>query len=305
MCVIAFSPKGVEAPTEEKIKQMFRANPDGAGFAYNGKGGKVFYEKGFMCVEDLINRLKPLEQWKNKNLAIHFRIGTAGKNDKYSCHPFELSTDFGDLRKTEGEGPVLFHNGILADGGLADKHSSDTQDFVIAFAPMLKKFSKSKVRDKWMEEIITGSRLLVMYDNNKFKMYGTWQKDGDLWVSNRVYASYGYTQTDWTKYGYSTYHQVGATNPATTVNTSAQAEEEYDEWWKSRQIKKADEEFYEANGLYNILMAEGYLFVTKEELHLLKKFADKYTKNTITYNGYPYQYSEKTMCVWDETEWMY
>lgn len=311
MCVIAFSPKGTDAPTEDKIRQMFRANPDGAGFAYNGRHGKVFYEKGFMTVESLLERLKPLEQWKNKNFAIHFRIGTAGKNDEHTCHPFELSTEYRDLRKTKGTGPVLFHNGVLADGGLADKHSSDTQDFVIAFAPMLKKFNKSKVRDAWLEEIITGSRLLIMYENNKFKMHGTWQRDGELLVSNRVYASYGtysygtYSQTDWTNY--SAYHQnstVSTATTATTKSTSEQADEEFDEWFAKR-ANKTDDEFYEANGLFNMLMAEGYLFVTQEELSLLKKYADKYSKNQIVYNGYPYQYSEKTMCVWDETEWMY
>ena len=40
MCVIAFSPKGTDAPTINQIKDMFEANPDGAGYAYNGKNGK-------------------------------------------------------------------------------------------------------------------------------------------------------------------------------------------------------------------------------------------------------------------------
>lgn len=206
MCVIAFSPKGVDAPTEEKIRQMFKANPDGAGYAYE-QGNKVKYKKGFMDVEDLIKELQPLKQWKNKNIAIHFRIGTAGENDKYTCHPFKISSKYHELRRLEGEGPVLFHNGIIENGGMVDENSSDTQDFVVAFAPLLEKYSKSKVRDLWMEKIIKGNRMLLMYGRNKYKLYGDWKKDGDLIVSNTNYMgyssySYGYG------YGYSSYPEI-------------------------------------------------------------------------------------------------
>ena len=41
MCVIVFSPKGVDIPTEEQIKTMWEANPDGAGYAYVGKGKPI------------------------------------------------------------------------------------------------------------------------------------------------------------------------------------------------------------------------------------------------------------------------
>lgn len=205
MCVIAFSPKGVEAPTEEQIRAMFMTNPDGAGFAYNGRNGEVYFEKGFMTVNALLDRLKPLDQWTNTNLGIHFRIGTAGKNDEKTCHPFPISTELGELRKTSGTGSVLFHNGILQQGGWADALSSDTQDFVIAFAPLLAKPSKSKVRDKWIEDIVRGNRLLTMYKNNKYKMYGDWKKDGNIFVSNLNYQYNMYSNYYGYSYGYSAY----------------------------------------------------------------------------------------------------
>ena len=172
MCVIALSPKGVKAPTEEQIKKMFSKNPDGAGFAYCDKHDhdKVKFEKGFMTVEALLDRLDPLEQWTDTTLAIHFRIGTAGKNDEKTCHPFRISNKFKDLQQLSGEGPVLFHNGVLAQGGLADPLSSDTQDFVIAYAPLFEKYNKSKTRDAFIEDAVAGSRVLVMYDGNKIKM---------------------------------------------------------------------------------------------------------------------------------------
>lgn len=195
MCVIAFSEKGKAAPTEEQIRSMFKKNPDGAGFAYNDikDHNKVKFEKGFMDVEKLLKRLEPLEQWTDTNLAIHFRIGTAGKNDEKTCHPFPISPIFGDLQKTSGEGPVLFHNGVLDKGGYADPLSSDTQDFVIAMAPLFKKYFKSKTRDSVIEYAVEGSRVLVMYDNNKIKMYGKWKKplEGDFLVSNDLWETYG------------------------------------------------------------------------------------------------------------------
>ena len=338
MCVIAFSAKGVDAPSEVMIKEMFAANPDGAGFAYNGRGGKVYFEKGFMCVEDLLNRLKPLSQWKNTNLAIHFRIGTAGKNDAHTCHPFPISTEFGELRKTSGEGPVLFHNGVLDTGGGLDPLSSDTQDFVAAFAPMLAKYSKSKVRDAWIEDIVTGSRLLIMYKDNKVKMYGDWKNDGDILVSNltyqyKRYSSYNYgaysstqqattptttttistisngKKVEGSEYAYNNYDDDYYFNDDGSIDWSA-----YDEWWAERQMKSAldeklaakasestvDDELHEAVQLWNDLIAEEFLWVTESELKLLIKTADDRHKQTLFKNGARYAFSEQQMCVWAE-----
>lgn len=271
MCVIAFSPKGVDAPTEEKIRQMFRANPDGAGFAYE-QGNKVKYKKGFMNVEDLIKELQPLKQWKNKNMAIHFRIGTAGENDEHTCHPFKISSNYGDLRKTEGEGPVLFHNGILANGGIVDENSSDTQDFVVAFAPLLEKYNKSKVRDQWFEKIIAGNRMLIMYGKNKIKMYGEWKKDGDLFVSNLNY----YTSTKY--YTYSTPEWIGD--------------------WEKYYMKKETKAI--AEKMFAELEVEDYVWATKYEIECMLEIADSHTATTMTVGDNVYNYDYKGELVWSE-----
>ena len=279
MCVICFSPKGVDAPTEEKIRDMFFTNPDGAGYAYNGKNGKVYYKKGFMTVEDLLKELKPLSQWKNKNLGLHFRIGTAGKNDAHTCHPFEISSRYEDLRKTKGNGPVLFHNGILAEGGLLNEHSSDTQDFVAAFAPMLEKYNKSKARDKWIEKTISNNKLLVMYDKNKYKMYGKWEKDGDLFVSNRnyVYSSYvKYYEDKYYSHGYGGYYGG------------------YSDFWEKKDAEKAQQEFVEekeqADMLFDALKSGETLWCDEEEIEVLLEWADDYTGDTLTKGDRVYRY---------------
>lgn len=313
MCVILLSEKGKTAPTEEQIRKAFNKNPDGAGFAYCDKSdhNKVKWEKGFMCVEDLLARLRPLDQWTDTTLAIHFRIGTAGKNDEHTCHPFPISTVFGDLRKTSGEGAVLFHNGVLSTGGFADPLSSDTQDFVIAMAPMFKKYNKSIVRDKFIEEFVVGSRVLVMYDDNRIKMYGKWEKsdDGNLLVSNKLweyssYYTYGY---GYGSYGYDYDHYK---RPVTTTTTTTTTKKYFDE-------DKLDTDSYDSEDDKTYKSLVGF---TKEEVDKMwdklaqDKFmwfdnwvqfddmlasADEIDGNIAMKNGLAYVFDETEMSAWD------
>lgn len=299
MCVIAFSPKGVDIPTEKQIRDMWYQNPDGAGYAYVSKKGKVVYRKGFMTLESLLKELEAPERFKNTNFAIHFRIGTSGENDKATCHPFPLSTTFGDLRKTEGEtDSVLFHNGVLSKGGIASPLASDTQDFVIAMAPLLKKYNRSKTRDYFIGELTKGSRLLILYKNNAFKMFGDWQKDGNIWVSNLSYK-YDYTWYGEGYYGwhylhdddyYDYYTPSSYTKKKTSTSTSLKKE--------SKEL--TDEEMTEAANIWAEVVKKEYKFVEEEELQLLKDSAEDYTTNIITLDGYVLGYDTDQMLVWLE-----
>lgn len=300
MCVILFSPKGVEAPTEEQIKKAYAKNPDGAGFAYCDKHDhdKVKFEKGFMTVEALIERLKPLEQWTDTNLAIHFRIGTAGKNDEKTCHPFRISTKFKDLQQLSGEGPVLFHNGVLAQGGLADPLSSDTQDFVIAYAPLFAKYNKSRTRDAFIEDAVTGSRVLVMYDGNKVKMYGKWEKsdEGGLLVSNKYWEhaysyAYGYNY-------YGTYKPYSATTTketkteATSLSSSATAPKS--DFVLTEYTKR------EVDEQWNKLLRNKYLWFDDIEMFdAMIDSADDVDGTYVFKDGNTYVFDEESMAAWD------
>lgn len=305
MCVIVLSEKGKQAPTEEQIKQMFRRNPDGAGFAYCDKSdhNKVKWEKGFMTVEELLERLQPLDQWTDTTLAIHFRIGTAGKNDKATCHPFPISTVFGDLRKTSGEGAVLFHNGVLDTGGWADPLSSDTQDFVIATAPLFRKYNKSVVRDKFIEEAVSGSRLLVMYDDNRVKLYGEWKKsdEGDLLVSNKLWEnsyysysyrpygySYGYGYDDY-GYGSTTKAMATPSTTPTTVGTTSDVD---------KHIKEITKE--ELNKLWDKLERDKFVwFDSIDQFDEMLDSADEISGNIAMHNGMAYVFDFEELSAWD------
>ena len=290
MCVIAFSPKGVDIPTEKQIKDMWEYNPDGAGYAYVNKKGKVVYRKGFMTLDSLLKELEAPERFKSTNFAIHFRIGTSGENDCKTCHPFPLSTNFGELRQTEGEADsVLFHNGILSDGGIASPLASDTQDFVIAMSPLLKKYSRSKARDYFIGELTNGSRLLILYKNNAFKMYGEWQKDGDIWVSNLSYK-YDYKWYGSGYYGWHNYYDYydddyyGSSLSKTTETTTNK---------KAVNTK-------ESNDLWQEIIDKEYKWLTEKQLQLLKDSSDSYNNYTIELGGYVLGYDTKQLLVWVE-----
>lgn len=301
MCVIAFSPKGVSIPSVEQLKSMWRANPDGAGYAYVGRGGKVYYRKGFMTLDSLLKELEAPERFKNTNFAIHFRIGTSGKNDAKTCHPFPISTNFGELRKVDGKtDAVLFHNGVIGDGKLINPLSSDTQDFTVAMAPLLSKYNKSKARDYFIEDFTEGNRLLILYKNNAFKMYGDWKKDGDLWVSNLSYKNdyrwYGgeYYSDWWDKWYEDYYSKPTVTTTITTPTTTSTTDTD--------ENKPVIDDNERIGRLWNKVIKDEYAFVTKEELALLKKSADDYSPGQIFLGGYTFGYDTEQGLIWIDEE---
>lgn len=294
MCVIAYSPKGIDIPTEEQIKQMWSANPDGAGYAYTTRNG-VKYSKGFMTVEELLKELEPQRaHLKHTEFGIHFRIGTSGKNDKHTTHPFPVTTKYHELRQVEGTVPaVLFHNGVVAQGGLADKNSSDTQDFTIAMAPLLNKYTHSKTRDYFIEELLGTSKLLILYKGNRVKMYGKWEKDGELYVSNTYYQykSSGYSR-------YSAYYDD---------------DYEYDGWWrdywhapKVTEEKKSEEDGIAlAEKLLDEIEQNSFAYTTPEGIKALKNEAEFTTTALMEFEDFTLGYDDTNCLVWlepDETK---
>lgn len=217
MCIICLKPAGVDLPSDEEIKYMFQRNPHGAGFALQGdirKDGvfRVEYHKGFMNVDDLIEALGPREKLKDLTVAIHCRIKTSGETDKFTTHPFPISNQYADLRALDGEGPVLFHNGVFTGlGGLADPKSSDTQDYVIGIASRF--MSNAKMPGKVAQGIIgqiTGScRVLILYPKATFPMLrlGDWYEHNGCWYSNMGYKQETTVSTSRYDYYHNTYSE--------------------------------------------------------------------------------------------------
>ena len=104
MCIIVAKEKGKQLPSKKILETCFDNNHDGAGLMYV-KNNQVVIDKGYMTFKDFYKRVKELKKEFNSDLTdkaivFHFRIGTSGENDKKTTHPFPISNNSEDLRKT-------------------------------------------------------------------------------------------------------------------------------------------------------------------------------------------------------------
>lgn len=187
MCIILYKPKKVPMPSLEVMTNCFEANPNGAGFMWK-EGDIIHISKGYMTLDALQGALNNLDNPKQLELVIHFRISTTGSSVPQNTHPFPLSNDVDDLRALNiicERG--LAHNGILHD--YAGFHNietdmSDTMYFVKAIAG---------VKDRFIETIIKphaarGSRFVYMNGKGKTIQFGmTKPKGTGIWYSNTSY----------------------------------------------------------------------------------------------------------------------
>lgn len=192
MCVIAFSPKGTDIPDEAKLKKMWDKNPDGAGIMMELPGNVNSYTKGLMTWQGFKDKLAELNKaykLKDLNVAIHFRIGTAGKNDGPTTHPFRLNNSYKKLRQLNyfGTEPLVMHNGVIPKfGGKLDKNSSDTQDFVALIMSNL----WGKVDDETLKQTITSlvsSSRLIIFNQGKVALIGNWEEREGIKYSNTLW----------------------------------------------------------------------------------------------------------------------
>ena len=116
MCIAIYSLKGTDIPREDILKTCFLNNPDGAGFAFN-KGGKVHIVKGFMDYKGFMAAFKKYDAefgFKQRGVLIHFRIATHGGVNVGCCHPFSISSNDKQLKKSLLVSDyAVIHNGII------------------------------------------------------------------------------------------------------------------------------------------------------------------------------------------------
>lgn len=326
MCIIADKPAGVEMLSDEDIKHMFTHNPDGAGFAiqgwfehivYNKKTGQeevrrrfeVHYQKGFMNVDDLIEALGPKEKLKDYRVVIHCRIKTSGNSDAPTTHPFPLSSCYGDLKKTEGDGAVLFHNGVFQGlGGIIDKRSSDTQDFVVGIANRLLSVPNhiSKISQVIAKKVAGECRVLILYPNPKYPDFrlGTWHDNKGVHYSNTGYRH------DWPS---------SSTPAASRLHGSPQNRWDDDEWEdyyrgyygygpdddEDRMKKDYGHDYDEwgcnhADGAWPSTGTDWIKFKTEVRFQTVRNAAKKVVTNEKGNKLYYFAYNEKEPWIFDE-----
>lgn len=204
MCIIIAKRKNGRIPTEYELKNAFEYNNDGAGFMYVDNN-KVIIDKGYMKLEDFIARYKELlvkyNNFTNKSLVIHCRIGTSGRNTKGNTHPYPITNNSKELRKTNLITDIgIAHNGIIRDYELTGKFN-DTQEFIMKYLYPIyshyKDFYKNKYITNGIEEI-TNSKFAILDTKDNIYKIGDFIEDKGLYFSNDSYLPPRYNY----KYGF-------------------------------------------------------------------------------------------------------
>lgn len=224
MCIIVAKNKAGRLPTIDELKNCFNNNDDGAGFMYVNNG-RVVIDKGYMTIKSFIKRYKKLckrfNNFENKALVIHCRIGTSGNNSPENCHPYPVNNNLKNLKKlyfTDTLG--VAHNGIISAYNplKIDGDINDTQKFIVKFLSPLYKNYKQFYKN---EDILNGienlikSKLAILDTNENLKLVGDFINDNELYFSNGTYKNsywFGYNNYYGNSYSHNTYNSYNTTN---------------------------------------------------------------------------------------------
>ena len=212
MCIIVAKDKITPLPKDEYLKNCFDNNPDGAGFMYIDNNSVVI-DKGYMTYKSFKKHYKRLcrkyNNFDNKSLIMHFRIGTAGANSKQNTHPYPVTYDKELLHKTYYRTTLgMAHNGIISqyNPDKNDDTTNDTQNFIMKYVyPLYKhypKFYKNKYIMDGLEDI-TGSKLAFMTKDDTIYLVGKFETDeSGVKYSNTNYLPYTYKYAALSGYHY-------------------------------------------------------------------------------------------------------
>lgn len=198
MCIIVAKPKGVKLPKKETLKTCFENNSDGAGIMFV-KNDQVRILKGFMTFDDFIKGLNKVKKicksdLTDKSIVMHFRIGTKGANNKCNTHPFPITNNVKDMKKTIVTNSLgIAHNGIISSY-YYDNELSDTQAFIKDFLAPIKEHYKDFYKDKEFKRIIlkqaSGSNKFAILDTKEhITLLGEFINDKGVLYSNEYYKN--------------------------------------------------------------------------------------------------------------------
>ncbi len=246
MCIAIAKLMGQEMPSNEILKNCFKNNKDGAGFAFN-YDGQVIIKKGFMTELDFITAINDFDKkfnFKNCSVLIHTRITTHGGTSPYMCHPFPIVDDEGALKKTDYVSPyAIIHNGMISlTSSEATKKASlsDTAVFVEKYLSKIaqnKDWFTTKANIELIEDLID-SKMAIMNGQGEIIMTKGFTEEGGIFYSNTSYKDnyYKYSgYSDWTdlygddwylksKYGKNTYKYADKTAEASTKKKEDKAD---------------------------------------------------------------------------------
>ena len=205
MCIAIYSLCGNDLPTKERLQNCFKANPDGAGFAYAYKG-TVYTYKGFFKFDEFYKKLTECDKKYNLincGVLIHFRIATHAGINAANCHPFPLSSKESKLKATFVKSKyAVIHNGICSITATVSKKEtlSDTALFVRDY------LSKIATFNNWFDnpyvmslvENMIDSKMAILNADGRIIATSGFHKAED----GNYYSNYSYKERDYGIYRY-------------------------------------------------------------------------------------------------------
>ena len=205
MCIAIYSIKNNDIPSKEYLKNCFKSNPDGCGFAFSYKGIVHTY-KGYFNFDKFYKKLLECDQrynLKEQGVILHFRIATHGLVNAANCHPFALTVNERKLKSTFSKSKYsVIHNGICNVTSTASKKEtfSDTALFVRDY------LSKIATYDGWFEnentialiEKLINSKMAILRGDGSIISTSGFHKADD----GNYYSNYSYKESSYGFYGY-------------------------------------------------------------------------------------------------------
>lgn len=199
MCTIAFKGKGVKRIPKAMLQQLWKNNPDGAGYAIFNEDTEMWdVKKGFMKFEALWNSYKDESITKDTRMVVHFRIGTSGKEVPQLTHPFPVTnviTKMGVIEYSAKE--IVFHNGII---GLGEKDATgfEWNDTCVAIRdliyPTLPYIEDDNIFNFMVHPLESDVNRWLICKGTMVYQYGKWQEDAEgveysneYWKKDRVW----------------------------------------------------------------------------------------------------------------------
>lgn len=217
MCIIVYKPMEKAMPSKQILKHCWDNNEDGAGYMFpNGKD--VIIKKGFMKFDSFYEALKAdyKKVGRFTPFVLHFRVSTQAGVNEECTHPFPLSREMDDLRKTRATCKIgIAHNGIIEltkSGYYTTVTYSDTMKFITDYAALLikdKDFYKDEDTLKLLDRLVKG-RLAIMDYEGHVQLIGDFVEDDGIYYSNNYYKEDRAKKTKTTNYYYDNYYYYGA-----------------------------------------------------------------------------------------------
>lgn len=178
MCIAVYKKIGQPVQKKKMYKRCFTKNPDGAGYAWwNEKKNVWVVRKGLMSFKSFwkaFNKDNNRLNFKDKQLLVHFRVGTSGNRKGPDCtHPFPITKELDLMRELQFETENLVaHNGVIGPGwGTASDTMMGVKDYIDLLWPLRE---DARVLALWKEHLKFDKCRWFIAEGKDVELFGTW-----------------------------------------------------------------------------------------------------------------------------------